>query len=437
MAFSYDIPEIPLLLTLASFIFILNVAEELANNLLKAGLLGSIVVGIIYGPEAANIIPLGGQETFLVLGYIGLLLIVFEAGLTTDMTLLHRNIYLSMTAAFTGIVLPIGLSMLLLTVGYKYSALQGFTAGAALCSTSLGTTLSLLSPELKQTRTGEISSDSGRVGWASIVRPILVSAAFILVTYIAARLLSLIPGLSRLQCGRTQLFLIVFTLAGYVAGAKYAGTSELLGAHLAGTLLAHVFPCEKASTSHFQDTDTAKSEIQVQYTPQPCLVTPISVFTSQIEPLLATFLSPLFFASIGAALPMSALGSIEGSHRVVWRGIVYSLLMFVAKAAVGLTILVWPDPNRSRGWFGRQMNRMEEGADKDTVSLKLLTSWQSVLLLGIAMVARGEIALIVAQLGRPLLEGSNAEPFAVVNWAMLLNTAGGALGVGLLLRKQM
>lgn len=154
MAFSYDIPEIPLLLTLASFIFILNVAEELANNLLKAGLLGSIVVGIIYGPEAANIIPLGGQETFLVLGYIGLLLIVFEAGLTTDMTLLHRNIYLSMTAAFTGIVLPIGLSMLLLTVGYKYSALRGFTAGAALCSTSLGTTLSLLSPELKQTRTG-------------------------------------------------------------------------------------------------------------------------------------------------------------------------------------------------------------------------------------------------------------------------------------------
>ncbi len=256
-------------------------------------------------------------------------------------------------------------------------------------------------------------------------------------TYIAARLLSLIPGLSRLQCGRTQLFLIVFTLAGYVAGAKYAGTSELLGAYLAGTLLAHVFPCEKASTPHFQDTDTAKSEIQVQYTPQPCLVTPISVFTSQIEPLLATLLSPLFFASIGAALPMSALGSVEGSHRVVWRGIVYSLLMFVAKAAVGLTILVWPDPNRSRGWFGRQMNRMEEGADNDTVSLKLLTSWQSVLLLGIAMVARGEIALIVAQLGRPLLEGSNAEPFAVVNWAILLNAAGGALGVGLLLRKQM
>ncbi|KAF9030325.1 hypothetical protein BDZ89DRAFT_949728 [Hymenopellis radicata] len=459
MAFSYDIPEIPFLLTVASFIFILNVAEELAKILLKAGLLGSIVVGIVYGPEAANIIPLSGQETFLVLGYIGLLLIVFEAGLTTDMTLLHRNIYLSMTAALTGIVLPIGLSMLLLTVGYKYSALQGFTAGAALCSTSLGTTLSLLGPELKQTRTGviilsaalfddivglviasvigEISSNSGRVGWASIVRPILVSAAFIMVTYIAARLLVLIPGLPRLQGRRTQLFLVVFTLAGYVAGAKYAGTSELLGAYLAETLLAHVFTCEEASTTHVQDIDATKSEIQIQYTPQPRIVTPISVFTSQMEPLLATLLSPLFFASIGAALPMSSLGSVEGSHRVVWRGIIYSLLMFVAKAAVGLTILVWPDPNRSRGWFGRRRVRLDDGADDDTVSLKLLTSWQSVLLLGVAMVARGEIALIVAQLGQPLLEGSNAEAFAVVNWAILLNTAGGALGVGLLLCKQM
>ena len=51
------------------------------------------------------------------------------------------------------------------------------------------------------------------------------------------------------------------------------------------------------------------------------------------------------------------------------------------------------------------------------------------------MVARGEIALIVAQLARGLLvSGVDEEPFAVVIWGILVSTLGGALGVGMLLR---
>jgi hypothetical protein len=51
------------------------------------------------------------------------------------------------------------------------------------------------------------------------------------------------------------------------------------------------------------------------------------------------------------------------------------------------------------------------------------------------MVARGEIALIVAQLARGLLvHGVDEEPFAVVIWGILVSTFGGALGVGMLLR---
>lgn len=64
----------------------------------------------------------------------------------------------------------------------------------------------------------------------------------------------------------------------------------------------------------------------------------------------------------------------------------------------------------------------------------------SALLLGLAMVARGEIALIVAQIARPLLVGndgtdtSTSEAFAVVIWAVLVTTVGGAIGVGWLLK---
>lgn len=64
------------------------------------------------------------------------------------------------------------------------------------------------------------------------------------------------------------------------------------------------------------------------------------------------------------------------------------------------------------------------------------------LLLGFAIVARGEIALIVAQLTRPLLETTAdvnedrmaSEPFAVVIWGILVSTVGGAVMVGMVLR---
>ena len=60
---------------------------------------------------------------------------------------------------------------------------------------------------------------------------------------------------------------------------------------------------------------------------------------------------------------------------------------------------------------------------------------RSAALLGLAMVARGEIALIVAQLARDLLvDGMHEEPFAVVIWAILVSTLGGALGVGMFMR---
>jgi hypothetical protein len=63
-------------------------------------------------------------------------------------------------------------------------------------------------------------------------------------------------------------------------------------------------------------------------------------------------------------------------------------------------------------------------------------------LLGLAMVPRGEIALIVAQLARPLLllssskhgENGSSDALAVVTWAILVTTVGGAACTGIVLR---
>ena len=92
-------------------------------------------------------------ETFLYLGYIGLILIIFEGGLSTRLDLLKANFTLSICGAATGVLCPIGFSYLLLYLGFGY--------GAALSATSLGTTFAVISSaskdvDLSQTKVGAV-----------------------------------------------------------------------------------------------------------------------------------------------------------------------------------------------------------------------------------------------------------------------------------------
>lgn len=61
-----------------SFLLLLPLSEYIAGRAVRAGILGPIVVGIIYGKPLANILRENWQETFLALGYIGLILIIFK-----------------------------------------------------------------------------------------------------------------------------------------------------------------------------------------------------------------------------------------------------------------------------------------------------------------------------------------------------------------------
>jgi hypothetical protein len=65
-------------LTLLSFFLFLAIAEWLADKVLRASLIGHIIVGLIYGVPLGNILAPAWQETFLALGYISLILIIFE-----------------------------------------------------------------------------------------------------------------------------------------------------------------------------------------------------------------------------------------------------------------------------------------------------------------------------------------------------------------------
>ncbi|KAJ7121050.1 hypothetical protein C8R44DRAFT_877358 [Mycena epipterygia] len=284
-------------------------------------------------------------------------------------------------------------------------------------------------------------TSSTSIPWYIIVRPILVSFGFAFgIPFIAfiSRYTMKRGRFARLFTPKTQLFITVVTFSGFVVGANYAGTSELFGAYLAGAYLAYVFGPLSSTIPASPQTESV----------------PILAFHQHIMPILQAFFSPLFFASIGSALPIRSLGIVDGSHRVVWRGIVYSSLMGLAKVLVGLWILVWLNKAVGRGWFGLPRGTVDEDIDQihdepatnqsgPPVSRPPASDFapaRSAALVGLAMIARGEIALIVAEIARPLLGISSAdqtsEPFAIVIWATLLNTAGGAICVGFLLRER-
>lgn len=64
-----------------------------------------------------------------------------------------------------------------------------------------------------------------------------------------------------------------------------------------------------------------------------------------------------------------------------------------------------------------------------------MSNWTSATLLGMAMVARGEIGLLIIQLGLNDTDFLSEEAFLVCIWAIILNTIIGPLSVGFLLRR--
>lgn len=75
-------------LILGSYFYLLNLFRWAFEKTLHAGLVGEIALGIIYGTPLAGILTNEWEETLWQVGYIGLMLIVFEG--TPALTMQHR-----------------------------------------------------------------------------------------------------------------------------------------------------------------------------------------------------------------------------------------------------------------------------------------------------------------------------------------------------------
>lgn len=260
------------------------------------------IVLIIFIISIIGITPEDGKQS-----YINLL---STGGLSTNLTSLRANALLSTAVALTGISLPIALSFIL---SYLIGAtpLQCFAAGAALCSTSLGTTFTVLGTSgLSKSRLGvvltsaammddvvglvmvQVISELGQgvgagdvaaapavVNAVTIVRPLFVSLAFAAVAPIVCSFLvkpltlwilakrgkfpgGLPPPLSHtttttwLMTQEAAWILHTLILVGLITAATYAGTSNLFAAYIAGVSISWW----DVSVSHCIQDNSASSE---------------------------------------------------------------------------------------------------------------------------------------------------------------------------------
>lgn len=196
--------------------------------------------------------------------------------------------------AVIGIGCPIGVSFVLQGLR-NISPVHAFAAGAALCSTSLGTTFTVLSTTgLTESRLGVVLSSAAmmddvfglmmvqvisNLGQASsfdpvtVVRPVMVSIGFAVLLPVLCRWvvkpLTLKVDLSRPEDETSWLQRLVYSkgsvlslhttvIIAMVTGASYAGTSNLFAAYLAGAAIS--WWSELASTSMLVGTTSCNQQ---------------------------------------------------------------------------------------------------------------------------------------------------------------------------------
>jgi len=331
-----------------------KVFGDLVARMGQPAVLGELLAGVVLGPSVLGLFPLS-DGTFLI-AEIGVVLLLFEVGLETDIEKLFRVGGSALAVATAGMVLPFA-GAYLLTRGLGYEALTATYVGAALSATSIGITARVLS-ELKalDTREGQTVlgaaviddvlglvvlsvvagvAEKGVLSVGGALRTALFSIGFLVLAVVIG-----IPLGHRLVrvVGRTSVrgMLISASVAFALLvawGAKKAESAPIVGAFAAGVALAR--------TNRRHDIENA------------------------VGPIVDIF-APVFFVYVGAEVDVRVLNPAVAENRpALLLGLGLTMVGFLGKFLAGFC--AWGNVRRS--------------------------------FIGAGMVPRGEVGLIFASLG--------------------------------------
>lgn len=342
-----------LLLQLVIIIGAVKTAGSLSDKLGQPTVFGKLLVGIILGPSLLGLIH--ETETIKLLAELGVIVLMFLAGLETDVDEFKQAGFASTMTALGGVVLP-------MAVGSLYAMSQGYGGFIPLF---IGTVLTATSVSISAQTLRELGRLKSKVGMtilgAAVIDDVLgiivltlvlglagtgagggsavtlliakMGLFFFLATYLGK--LCIPPFLkwvtrSPVNQGLTAAALIV--CFAFAELAEVSGVANITGAYIAGIIIG---------TTKFKDEIMERSEA-----------------------LGYSFLIPIFFVSIGLQAEVGALGT-------GWVFVVILSLIAVVTKVVGCGL-------------GAKISGF---------------NWNKSLVIGVGMISRGEIALIIAAIG--------------------------------------
>lgn len=345
-----------------------RVIAELAAKFGIPSVIGELLAGVILGPSVLGLLE--PSEIIRLLAEIGIILLLFEAGLDADINRLMHAGRRSLLVALGGFIIPFIFGFVISRFLFDLDVLVSLFVGGTLTATSIGVTLRVLRDVGRQnSREGEVVlgaavvddilgvillavlydfSVTGTVSLVNLGKVILFIGAFFLCAPIAAKLLSYlighyqrvtqIPGLVATSIVSLVLF---FAWLAHVIGAP-----ELLGGFAAGLALSRRFfiPFGVALARNHRFSDEVERDM---------------------KPIIQLF-TPIFFVTVGLSLD---LREVDWGSSFIWAfSLSVGFLAIAGKIAAGF----------------------------------LLTKehWLVCSAIGMAMVPRGEVGLIFAELGR-------------------------------------
>jgi Kef-type K+ transport system membrane component KefB len=354
-------------LTLLIILLTARIFAELATRLQAPSVIGELFAGVILGPSLLGWIE--PYEAIKLMAEIGIILLLFEVGLETDVKRLVSTGIKSLVVAMVGFVLPLVLGFSLGYWVFNQPLLVSLFIGGTLTATSIGITVRVLSDlKRQQAPEGQIVlgaavlddvmgvvllallyefSIGGGVSILNTGKVLIFVAAFFVLAPVAAKLISLvirrfdavseIPGLIPTSIVSLVLF---FAWLAHALGAP-----ELLGGFAAGLALSRRFFLPLGIALHTDEKFAHRIE-------------------DQMKPIVHLF-TPIFFVFVGLSLN---LREIDWSSSFIW---IFSLSLLFASIAGKLI-----------GAF------------------LIKESWPIRWVIGLAMIPRGEVGLIFAELGR-------------------------------------
>lgn len=339
------------ILYLALILLCTKVAGDISVRLGQPAVLGKLIVGILVGPAVLGWIE---KDSFITqLSEIGVLLLMFIAGLETDVDQLRKNWKSAFTVAVGGIILPfIG--------GYGAAIAFGFSSNYALffgiifCATSVSISVQVLK-EMNKLNSREGTTILG----AAVVDDVLVVILLAFIMSIVGQGGDVSLGM---LVGKKLLFFAMTFVAGWLVVprvmkwlAPLKVTEAVISAALI-TCFAFSYFAEWMQMAGIIGAFAAG--IAVSLTPYKHDV------EEKVEPIAYSIFVPVFFVSIGLNVSFEGIGSQWGLLAVI------TIIAIVTKLA--------------GGWLGARITGFDS---------------RSSLVIGAGMISRGEVALIIAATG--------------------------------------